>query len=336
MNWIRALRFMLGAGGDRPAPMETSRALCFDGHELTAQVYAPASPRGTLVAVHGMSPMGNRDPRWVSACRTLASTGFCVVSPRMVDVEALEIRWDLPNQVGHVARAVLEAPELCRSGRLSFFSVSFSGASCLIAAAQAELADRVKAVLAVGTYGDLPTQLRGLAEAPPADPYAWLLILANFIEDVEPGLDGARAALLRAAIANFETGSTDPIRDLGPVPPGLKAEIEDLLANPARRSAVVDKVVSSQPELMKVLDPMPVLPRLHARVTLIHGRDDQVIAADQTRRLAEALTAVGKKPRVSVTGLLTHGDRQLPLGRIVPEAPGLMANLSGFFGDALR
>lgn len=329
-----ALRFALGTGAPRPGERRVSLSLPGGDTQDALLVPARGRARGTIVAVHGMSPLAETDPRWRSALRDLAAAGFTVVSPRFEGVARLEIDPGQPDDIAASLRAVADDGELAPRGRVGVFSVSFSGGLSLRAAAAPALTGRVSGVCALGTYGDLPSTLRALFAREDGDPYGLLIVLANYIERVDGPLPGGRAALLRAARANFEDAEIDPVAHLGEaVPEATRTRLTELLTDPAARLALLTRVQASCADDFEQLDPLAELPGPSVPVTLLHGTHDPVIPADQSVRLAEAVRRRGGRARLSVTTLLGHGDRAGSALAALREGPRTVGALAGYFRD---
>jgi pimeloyl-ACP methyl ester carboxylesterase len=329
-----ALRFALGTGGDTAAASE-ARCVVVDpgpgGRRWQLDVYTPPRPRGTIVGVHGMSTLGTQDPRWVSAMRSLAAAGYRVVAPRFDDIAALQIHGGQPAQITSAVRAVRADLALCPTGKLGLFAVSFSGAITLHAAANETLRNHITAVCLVGTYGQMDRQLEWMFDQVADDPYALVLVLANYLPRVEPGLQDARAGLLRAAEALRRDGRACPLAHLGPLPDATRGRITSLLRERRERMGLLAAIQTGCADDIAAIDPRPVLRPLRAPVTLLHGRDDPVIAPEQSALLGHAIVLAGGDADVAITPLISHGDRTHDALTLLRHAPPVLAALTRYF-----
>jgi hypothetical protein len=307
--------------GDRPAP-----------------VFEPAGrPRGLVVAIHGMSPLAEADPRWVVACRALCAAGLRVVSPRFPAIAALRIQ---PEQSDEIATALLEAvdhPALACGRRVSAFSVSFSGGLTVAASARPAVRARVSAVLAVGGYARLETALPHLFSAETADPYARLIILGNLFEPSEPVPEPERArlrgCLLDAARANFERRPSALRAALGDSPAAREAAAL-AQGEPGPVRGYLRRLRTQHGPTLAALDPVAALAGIEAEISLLHGIDDPVIPAEQSVGLAQAVRAEGGRARLERSPLLRHGDVALGPAALIRHGAPLLRLLAGHFAAA--
>lgn len=294
-------------------------------------------PRGLVVAVHGMSPLAEADPRWVVACRALCAAGLRVVSPRFPAVAALRIEAEQPAEIGAALLDAVDHPALRCGPKVSAFSVSFSGGLTVAAAARPVVRDRVSAVLAVGGYARLDTALPHLFSAEAPDPYARLIVLGNLYEPAGAAgrveRDRLRACLLAAAQANFERRPSGLEGALGDGAAGR--EVAALArGEPAPVRAFLQRLRAQQGPLLRALDPVAALAGIHARISLLHGIFDPVIPAEQSVSLAQAVRAAGGRAEVERSPLLSHGDVALGPAALVRHGGPLLRLLAGHFAAA--
>lgn len=325
-----------GALARRVAAPEHRR---LNGAELT--VYEPpGSVRGVIVCVHGISPFANEDPRLVVFARAIAAVGFRVIAPRFPSIAALQILPQQPAELVAVVEDVCQDPSLAPRGRVALLGVSLSGSFSLLAAADPRIADRVSAVCSIGGYTDLPRVIAWLLLTPGADPYGGWLVLANGLEALggphaalaAPVREGAVALFHRQPIVWEQIAAS--LVDAGTLTSTQTSQLLDWVEpGPGRRAAweVLRPVVQ---ERYAALDPARALQGLRAPVTLLHGRDDNVIPAVESVALARVGRAAGWNVRLEVTPLLSHGDAQRGIAWL--GIPGLVGALGGFFADVSR
>lgn len=301
---------------------------------MDADVYEPpGSPRGAIVFVHGMTFRGHRDPRQMRACSVLAGSGYRVVAPLIQDLATVRVSLDGLEQVSAALGTVAARPDLCGGSPPGVFSVSYSAALCLIAAARPELEGRVAALCALGTYSDGPGWVRWIIEDEHSDPYARLIVLRNFL----PGVMRAPDAVLRALDATIsDLNAGDEPRRLPAVWESLsedeRALTRSLREDPATWRRVGQQILDAGlTEVFGAISPAAAAPRLSMPVALIHGATDQVIPPEESRDLHGLLAARGAPSRLTVTRLLTHGDAELSL-HVLREASSLLGTFAHFFG----
>ncbi|MCB9779339.1 MAG: hypothetical protein H6742_12300 [Alphaproteobacteria bacterium] len=335
-TWSRAARFIIGSSLQRAGATRCHDAPLPVGDELLpAHVYAPADAgtrvRGTLLFVHGMTLRGHRDPRQVQACRALAGAGYRVVSPHLPAVARAEIDPTTVTRIRHAITAVADRPELCPDGQLGLFSASFSASMCLLATADPRIARHVSATCALGPYADLHACLRFVMEDPTADPYGRLVVFANLVERAIGERPAVRHALF-TAIADDSLSREVP--QLPQVREALsradEAIVHAVLHDLDWCRETCARILDASPDLVEALDVLPVVDRLQTPVALVHGADDDVIPADHSRRLHDALGAAGVPSRLELTPLISHGDQTWGL-RSATHALSLVDAFAWFF-----
>jgi pimeloyl-ACP methyl ester carboxylesterase len=316
----------------RPVAQETEVSISVGAQApLRAAVYRPSgSSAGTIVAIHGMSPLAERDARWVQLCRGACRAGLTVISPRFESVASLRITADQPSLFAATARAICDTPALAPAGRVGLLSVSFSGGLTIAAAASEPLRGRVSGVCAIGGYADLPTCLRSIFAAQDSDPYALLIVMANFLAGASAPIPGAGEALFQAARANFADITIDPRDHFGEIPDTTRALLHDLLADRGLRLATLDRIERDCADTIRALDPIHLLDGLDAPVTLLHGAHDEVIPPGQSRAMATAVRALGLPCDLVVTDILSHGDTAVSPSLLARDGPAVVRAFGSF------
>lgn len=297
------------------------------------------SRRGTLLAIHGMSPLAEQDPRWIHALRAFAAAGYLVLSPRFERIAQLRIEADQIDQIAATIATIGEDPACCPDGHLSLFSVSFSGGLCLAAAGRPAARPHAAAVCSLGAWADLDSLIPQLLSHQLDDDYARLIVLANFAETACGAAPGVTDVLFAAARANFEQHAFDLEAALcAPSASSLPEEaplsrIRAFAKGEGNPETFQADLANHAPDLFDRLEPIRQLGGIRAAITLIHGADDPVIPQEQSRSLHAELLAEGQRSRLLITPLISHGDTALGARALLREAPSLLAAFSGFFRD---
>lgn len=334
---LRALRFALGVSGRRGrAALEDDLLLSVPGvGDVPATRVSPRRSRGTIVALHGLSPLGRADPRWVAATRDLAGAGFCVVSPQLSQLAALRLDPACPDRVARIIDTIACNGLLAPRGRVALFSVSFGGSVALVTAARPELRTRLTAVCAIGAFGELSSALTHVFTHQDADPYAMLVIMANYLEHHTGPWPEAREALERVAQQGALATLVRPEDHLGDVSADVRAALTCYLTDRSARATLAQQLIAATTTEQAALDPSQHLHGITAPVTLIHGAADAVVPASESERMAAVLRQRGHPVRLAVTPLLSHGDRA-GWAATLREGPRALSVLAGFFADCAR
>jgi len=278
----------------------------------------------------GLHYAGPDDPRMDRFCRVLAHAGFVVVAaflPDFLDLVVAETTTrDLALAFDH-ACAIADAERL--SGP-AVFSISF-GSRPAIELCASERGRRATALVLFGGFCDFDATVRfaitgrashgGEAIAVSHDPLNAPVVHLNLLFAHDAELDHASLGRAMRRMVHETWGKTalkkgsaraphaDAIaRDLGErerafflAACGLEGSGEDLLELGLARAG----------DRFRWADPRPFLARVHPRVVIVHGRDDDVIPWSQALALEAALPP--SHPReVIFTGLYGHTGAALP------------------------
>ena len=277
-NFYNALRFIIGCQFPGHKNIDSLNiVLPIGGDFLDAVVYQKeeGKQRGTILAIHGMTVKGNRDPRFVTVCEALAHCGYVVVSPLYPDIEEFLIKEETVYAIAKTIQYLAENPVLCPSGKVSIFSASFSAGMSIIAATQPETRELVRAICAIGTYSNVETSVEFLLGRQDNDEYGRLIILRNFIHhSIGPSEDLSEA--LRVAILDNGHCRENPELPalLRTMPPGVRRIFTRLQRESAYRWYHWKRICSPAKGvsgMLKRLSALSMIDSLKAAVALVHG-----------------------------------------------------------------
>lgn len=305
---------------------------------VEVDVFSPLGPeRGTLLCVHGISPRANRDPRLLRLLAGFRAAGLRVLSPRLASVAALRIDAAQPAELAAVIADLAARPALVPSGRLGLLGVSLSASLALAAAARPEAQGRVATVCALGGYTDLLRVIEWLLCADRADEYGRLLVLANGLPHLTPTLAPLAEVFRDAAHDHIARRRVD----VGAIA-ARHARAGRISSEDVARAVALAHDPEARRTLWFALEPIltdsfaPLCPTrglgsLRSPLTLIHGADDRVIPADESRRLAERAREHRLACRLAITPLISHGDAQGGIAWL--GLPALLDAFAGFLDD---
>jgi len=275
-----------------PGVVVEEAAIETDGRRLLADVYRPATPRGALLLVHGLSPAGRRHPELVRLARLLARHDQLVLVPHFEGLAAFRLSG---REVADV-RAALRATR-ARSASVGVAGLSFGAGPALLAAA--DVPDLTLAA-SFGGYADLRDVIRYLTTGAyefggrrytraPEEYNRWklLALLVAFVRD-----ERDRRALQTIATRKL----ADPGADTRALEAGLGRgghAVRALVLN--RREDVFGPLLAALPDearaAIEQLSPLAAMPRIHGRLVIAHGAGDVSIPFTESLRLAEAARA---------------------------------------------
>jgi len=258
----------------------------FRGTPLPARVYLP---RGIgfapgIVVVHGMHEAGIDEPRLVAFARTLASSGFFVMTPLIPALADYRVE---PQSVDVIGTAVESFAHELNVPRVGALAISFSGGLTLLAAADPQYAPYFAWVASVGGYYDLAHVLRFFATGEAVRPagsvehlkpheYGPLIVIYDDAEDFFPAPD---VELARAAIKLLLAGHGKVSEALTQkmTPAGQQVMQEIYHQQRASFTPAILAEIDKRREQLAAVSPAGHLRFVRVPVLLLHGSDDDVI-----------------------------------------------------------
>lgn len=309
---------------------------------IRTRVYTPlATPRQTVLVVSGLHPAGIDEPRLVFLARRLAEAREVVVTPDIPELSRFEITPTVTDRIEQLALWLARDSGLAPTGRIGLMGVSFSGGLAVVAAGRPALRGRLLYVFSFGGHDDLPRVLNYYCSAearPPPHDYGVAVVLLNVAGDLVPP---AQADALRDAVRRFLWASYADRTDKRAADrefAALRARARELpepaatLLDEVNRRDVARLGPRLRPHLTQYVEAAALSPSRSAApgapVFLLHGRDDRVIPASESQRLAERLHGV-VSARLLVTSVIEHAE---------PDEPAQLKDLlklADFWGDLL-
>jgi pimeloyl-ACP methyl ester carboxylesterase len=259
---------------------------------IPIDIYGDDAFPSALLIVHGVNPTGKNSLDLVRIADGLAQSGFEVYVPDFAEMRKVHLT---PAESLNI-RNTFEL--IGRDAGIACFSYGCGPA--MAAAADADIRDHVRFILAFGGYFDIREALEFLVTGPePPVAYAkWAYLTAN------PDL--AADEIGRERIARLFAAQT---------PGEFRARFSDLPHSTQARLAA--------------LSPATFLAQLKAPLILVHGMDDPVIPSSQSVEFDRAARAKGLNSSVTLLRMYGH---------VNPVRPGFdVSSLIGFYlPDAFR
>lgn len=269
----------------RPVDVHNS-AFDFRGRAIPARVYLP---RGIgfapgIVVVHGMHELGIDEPRLVSLARSLAASGFFVMTPLVPGIADYRVDAESADVIGTAVESFAHDLNVPRVGVLA---ISFSGGLALLAAGDPEYAAWFAWVASVGGYYDLAHVLRFFATGEAVRPgggvqhlspheYGALIVIAD-----EPGdfFSGHDMPLARDALKLLLAGHG---KESEALTQRMTVPGQDIMQDiyHKQRSSLAPAIlaeIDKRREKLAAASPAGHLRFVRVPVLLLHGSDDTVI-----------------------------------------------------------
>jgi pimeloyl-ACP methyl ester carboxylesterase len=314
----------------RAVTIERQTTLATRQGDVPARFYRPAGGFDrTVLLVPGIHSMGIDEPRLTGLAKDLAGSGVGVMTMALPDLMRYEITPRSTDAIEDAVLALSRRQDLAPDGRVGVVGISFAGGMAIVAAGRPSIRDRTAYVLSFGGHGDLSRVIRylctgeaprvaGIAVHPPHD-YGVAVVLYGMAERVVPR---EQVESLREGIRTFLWASQLTLvdRKKADVTFARAREMVQGLGEPSRTylKHVNDRNVNALgpvlvPHIGDVIAHETISPERAgsapaAPVYLLHGADDTVIPAVESRLLGDYLRSRDVDVRVLLSGLITHAE----------------------------
>lgn len=306
----------------------------FEGIAQSYDYYEPNNRRalkGTIIFIHGMALAGNRDPRQINVCRSLAAAGYRVLAPDIEDIRKINIRSENIYQVSDVIRVAASDRSITENGKVALFAPSFSAGMSLVAASLPEINNLVSSMCLIGAFADMAETILHIIDNENADPYAQHIMLYNFIEGVLGKNPEIKQALWLSIEDNwYQREQSQLDKYIKTLSEKKQQHIQKILHDKEYQLEIAYKVMKDQMRLTEELRTINRVNGLKAATLLVHGKDDNVIPATQSDKLFQKMIEFGKTARVLKTPVISHGDTSIGLS-MFPEISKLVAAFGWYF-----
>ncbi len=305
---------------------------------IPARVYRPEGRiRRATILTPGVHAMGIEEPRLKGLAGDLAASGTAVVTIALPDLVRYRFTPQSVEQIEDAGLWLASQPALAPDGKAGLMGISFAGGLWVVAAGRPALRDKVAYVFSFGGHGDLARVLRylctGLEPLTPEQPagsaphfraphdYGVAVILLGLADRIVPA---DQVAPLRRGLETFLTASQLTLVDMAQAQSTFK-ESQAIAATLPEPSGRLMRYVNERNTKALGAELLPVLERIGAEeyppslsaehspapsapVYLLHGIDDTVIPAVETRLLADHLKKKHAEVHALLSGLITHAE----------------------------
>jgi dienelactone hydrolase len=258
----------------------------FRGEPVPARIYLP---RGIgfapgVVVVHGMHELGINEPRLVSFARSLAASGYFVMTPLVAGIADYRVQGESADLIGKAAQSFARQLSVPKVGILA---ISFSGGLSLLAASDPQYAPSIAWVASIGGYYDLAHVLRFFATGEAVRPdgsvehlqpheYGPLIVIYDEPQDFFEPQDAQTA---HSALKILLSGNGKASEALTKTMTAADQQVMQDIYQKQRVTlapAILNEIDRRREELAAA-SPAGHLRFLHVPVLLLHGGDDSII-----------------------------------------------------------
>jgi dienelactone hydrolase len=257
---------------------------------IPARVYTPMhrADAPTMVFIHGMTPVGYRDPIMIRLAQCMAQMGLQVVTPDIHSEREMLMRFDEISDIDETVRWAATQ----KKQKVSLMGVSFSGGLAVTAAAQPGYAPYVRAVLSISGYNDIarlgkyyirygeeaPNDYLDPVKPPPESP---LFIAIQHMNEMVPAADVS--PISKVILDRLDKQPEKEQRDMESLTPGQRKLYLSLqLLDTAQIRDQYLMLIQKHHAQLSAISPHSSIGGLTAPLYLLHG------AVDPTIPLSEA------------------------------------------------
>lgn len=293
--------------------------------------------KGLIITLTGFAIQGYRDKRIAAMNHAFARMGYRVITPKMSTIDALHIH---PNAIDELKNAILTIanhPEMNPNGFVpAVFAPSFTGGIAALAIAEMPK-NTVSSLCLLGAYTDFETTIQfALSNPNQTDDYGMHILFKNFLK-YELGLRPDLEALIQTALE--DNGLKRKQAQLPALLQKTSAETKELyfrLVQDSRyREETMLRAWKKIPDFEAWKNRLDVSLHAHqisCKVSIIHGKEDDVIPVSQSVLLYSILKAHQTDVRLEVSSLISHGDPKYGL-KIIGEIVSLAKAFGYFLGQ---
>jgi pimeloyl-ACP methyl ester carboxylesterase len=316
-------------------------------HELTLSsgktpllLYKPAKKeKGLIISLTGFSMHGYQDKRIALVNNTFAKLGYRVITPKINTIDDLLIHPSGIDEVKEVINQITGDSFLNPNKFLpAVFAPSFTAGIAALAIAEMPV-NSVSSFCLIGGFCDFESTIQfALTNEKNADDYGMHILMKNFLK-YEVGNNSALEALIHTALEDNGLKRKEPLL------PSLIAQTDETTVelynkiryNTEYRSEVIMRAWTKIPDFAIWKDRLDLSKHAHkitCPVTIIHGKDDNVIPSSESILLYSLLKDKNPNIHLEVSNLLDHGDMKVGF-KIFSEITSL-AKAFNYFMDHIQ
>ena len=269
---------------------------------LPVDVYGEPSSSPLLI-VHGVNPTGKNSLDLVRISEALAQVGYQVFIPDFAEMKKLHLQ---PEEVDRI-RSVFQF--IGKESGIACFSYGCGPA--LIAAANPDLRNHVRFVIAFGGYFDIREALEFVITGPTTSVayLKWFYLRENS----DLASDETDRPPLRTIAEHHLYGTPLESNVADKLSPEAKSLLDVFTATtPAEFRARLNAAPQSLQRRLDALSPAAYVGQMKAPLLLIHGMNDPVIPSEQSVELAAAARRNGLNYSLTLLRIYGHVAPTLP------------------------
>ena len=277
-------------------------------------VFRPRNSKPKIILiVQGMTVRGIDDIRLLKQCEIFRQLGYLVYMPHYPEIQNLEIT---PNSIKNISDDI-KAIYQKNNQKIGIVSVSYSGGLSIIASSLDDVRDYVDSLMIVGTFAHFKSMFEFLFLRKDVDPYGYFILLKNFLKFVpQYNIQELIEAFDIAAVDDGLHRQPPLLNEHFRKYPHLQEIFSNLMEDLNLRKEILEQIFGNpfMEQLFREFDVFARIRFLKARISLIHGKNDQVIPPSESVLLFEECKKNQIPCKLTTTSLLDHGNIKFNLG----------------------
>lgn len=285
------------------------------------------SLKGIILVVHGMTVRGIDDPRIWKQCEIFRQLNYKVYLPLYPEIQKLNIKKISIKKISQDIMTIYKENQI----PIKIFTMSFSGGLSIIASSNPDVQDKIDSLFVIGTYANIKTTFDFFFKQENIDQYGYFIILKNYFDIIQKKNNNQlKKAFYLAAIDNALL--TNNLSKYFASKKNLKKTFIKYVSNQEFKNKIAKQIQNSKKvnSLAKELEVLEKIKNIKAKISLIHGKNDNVIPSSESYLIMQECKKNNIPVKLCITSILDHGNIKPNLGLLI-EFYKLILTLNFFF-----
>jgi len=338
MSILAGLRFIINTSLLKNNSKGVELELSLSSGKTPLLLYTPEQKeKGLIISLTGFSMSGYEDKRIAVVNNAFAKMGYRVITPKINTIDALLIHPSGIDEMKEVIQQITNDQLLNPNKfRPAVFAPSFTAGIAALAIAEMP-ANSVSSFCLIGSFCNFESTIEfALTNEKNTDDYGMHILMKNFIK-YEVGNNPELEALIQTALED------NGLKRQVPLLPNLLVQTDlttvdlykKLRYNTEFRRDMMMRAWTKIPDFISWKNRLDLSKHAHkitCPITIIHGKDDNVIPSSESVLLNSLLKNYNQKVHLKLSNLLDHGDIKVGFD-IISEITKLAKAFSFFMAN---
>ena len=314
MSILAGLRFIINTSLLKNNSKGVELELSLSSGKTPLLLYTPEQKeKGLIISLTGFSMSGYEDKRIAVVNNAFAKMGYRVITPKINTIDALLIHPSGIDEMKEVIQQITN-DQLLNPNKFfpAVFAPSFTAGIAALAIAEMPV-NSVSSFCLIGSFCNFESTIEfALTNEKNTDDYGMHILMKNFIK-YEVGNNPELEALIQTALED------NGLKRQVPLLPNLLVQTDlttvdlykKLRYNTEFRRDMMMRAWTKIPDFINWKNRLDLSKHAHkitCPITIIHGKDDNVIPSSESVLLNSLLKNYNQKVHLKLSNLLDHGD----------------------------